>query len=105
MPAVRWWGPCLLPCLAACGVPPDPEQMAREVQARHPGCAVIHAGTGEGDSDDVYMTIDLQCADGATRRFEALYQRPVGAPGQRPDDRWIYRSEREVDPASPHSDD
>lgn len=95
MPAVRGWLLCLLPCLAACGVhAPDREQIARDAQARHPGCAVIDADPGEGDSDNVYMTIDLQCANGTMRRFEALYQRP--------DDGWIYRSEHEVDAASRH---
>jgi hypothetical protein len=95
MPAIRGWLLCLLPCLAACGFhDPDPEQIAREAQARHPGCAMIDAAPGEGDSDTVYIMIGLQCADGATRRFEARYQRSDG--------RWNYRSESEVDPASRH---
>ena len=95
MPVVRRWLPWLLPCLAACGLhAPDPGQMAREAQARHPGCAVIDAGPGEGDGDNVYMMIDLRCAGGTTQRFSTLYQRTG--------DRWIYRSEHAVDPASPH---
>lgn len=84
---------CLLPCLAACVFhDPDPEQLEREARARHPDCVLTDAVSGECDDDSVYMSLDMQCADGAMRQFEALYQRSG--------DRWIYRSEAEVDPAS-----
>ncbi|HEV7269179.1 hypothetical protein [Pseudoxanthomonas sp.] len=95
MRIARWRILCLLPCLAACGAhTPGADKMEREAQARHPGCVLVDAGPGEGDSDAVYMILDMRCAGDAMRRFEALYKRSG--------DRWIYRSESEVDPAFPN---
>jgi hypothetical protein len=92
---VRWILPCVLPRVAACAFhDPDAEQIEREARARHADCVLIDAEPGEGDDDNVYMILEMQCAGGAMRQFEALYQRSG--------DRWIYRSEAEVDPASLH---
>jgi hypothetical protein len=74
---------------AGCTVPSD-RQIESEFRARHPGCELLSAETGEGDSDNVYVTFAMRCPGhtGRPDRLQALYQRVDG--------RWVVKSEMPV---------
>jgi len=63
------------------GGPPywNEQESKRSFAEKHRECDLVDWGTGEGDSDHVYVHVVLRCAEGRTeRRGEVLFQRQKG---------------------------
>jgi hypothetical protein len=57
---------------------PDDQQIEQEFRSRHPGCDLLSTETGEGDSDNVYVTFRMRCPDGDETSTQALFQKVDG---------------------------
>ena len=73
--------------MAGC-VGPSHREIELEFQSRHPGCDLLSAETGEGDSDNVYVTFKMRCPDNGEARTQALFQKIDG--------KWVIQWEMPV---------